>query len=150
MLKEFKVFIMRGNVMDMAVGIIMGTSFGAIVQSLVSDIIMPLIGLLLGNRNTTNLFLTLKEGTPSGPYPTVSEAHKDGALTLDYGIFLNTVIRFLIVGLAVFFMIRFVNRLTALLAKKEDAPTPTTTRCPYCISNIPLEATRCPQCTSTL
>ncbi len=150
MFKEFKQFIMRGNVVDMAVGIIIGTSFGSIVQSMVSDVIMPPVGLLLGKTDFTDMFLTLREGSPSAPYATVAQAHKAGAVTLNYGVFLNTVVRFLIVGLAVFLLIRFVNRLTALASKKTDTPAATTKSCPFCISEIPLAATRCPQCTSPL
>lgn len=150
MLKEFKIFIMRGNVVDMSIGIIMGTSFGAIVQSMVSDIIMPFLGLLLGNTDSSNQFIVLREGSPGGPYKTISEAHKDGALTMNYGSFIDTVIRFLIVGLAVFFMIRFVNRLTTLVTRNKNTPASTTKNCPYCISSISLAATRCPECTSML
>ncbi len=150
MFKDFRVFIMRGNVVDMAVGIIIGAAFGAIIQSLVADVIMPPIGLLLGKTDFMNKFLILREGFPASPYHTVMEANKAGAVTLNYGVFLTTVVRFLIVGIAVFFLIRFVNRLTALGPKKESPPPETTKSCPYCISMIPLAATRCPQCTSTL
>ncbi|MHB1285154.1 MAG: large conductance mechanosensitive channel protein MscL [Leptospirales bacterium] len=150
MFKDFRLFLMRGNVVDMAVGIIIGASFGAIVQSLVSDIIMPPVGLLLGKTDFMNRFLILREGSPASPYNTVLEASKAGAVTLNYGVFLNTLVRFLIVGIAVFFLVRSVNRLTALGPKKESPPPAATKTCPYCISIVPLAATRCPQCTSSL
>ncbi len=151
MLKEFTKFMMRGNVMDMAVGIIIGAAFGKIVSSLVSDVIMPPIGLLLGKADFSNLFLVLRQGTPPEPYSTLAVAQKAGAVTLNYGLFINTIIGFVIVGFSVFLLIRWVNRLTALVPKKEEAPVaPTTKTCPFCLSVIPLGATRCPQCTSIL
>ncbi len=146
MLKEFKEFAMRGNVIDMAVGFIIGVAFGAIVTSLVFDILMPPIGLLLGNTDFSNLFITLKEGTPAGPYAALGDAQAAGATTINYGVFLNTLINFVIVAFAVFLLIRGINR----LRREEEAPPaePTTRECPYCLSNIPLKATRCPHCTS--
>jgi large conductance mechanosensitive channel len=146
MLKEFKEFAMRGNVIDMAVGIIIGAAFGAIITSLVSDILMPPIGLLLGNTDFSNLFVTLKEGTPAGPYAALADAQTAGATTINYGVFLNTLISFVIVAFAVFLLIRGINR----LRREEEAPPaePTTRECPYCLSSIPLKATRCPHCTS--
>ncbi len=121
MLKEFKEFAMRGNVVDMAVGIIIGAAFGTIVQSLVNDVIMPPIGLVLGNVDFSNLFLVLKEGTPQGPYPALSDAAKAGAVTINYGKFLNTIISFLIVAFAVFILVRNINKLRQ---EKEAAPPP--------------------------
>lgn len=148
MLKEFKDFAMRGNVIDMAVGIIIGVAFGTIVKSLVSDIIMPPIGLLLGNVDFTNLFMVLKEGTVAGPYASLAAAQKASAVTVNYGVFVNTIISFLIVAFAVFLMIRQINK----LKREEEAPPeePTTKDCPYCLSSIPIKATRCPHCTSEL
>jgi len=148
MLKEFKEFAMRGNVVDMAVGIIIGAAFGTIVKSLVSDIIMPPIGLLLGNVDFTNLFAVLREGTAAGPYASLADAQKAGAVTINYGVFANTIISFVIVAFAVFLLIRSINR----LKRKEEATPeePTTKDCPYCVSPIPIKATRCPNCTSEL
>lgn len=145
MLKEFKKFAMRGNVIDMAVGIIIGAAFGTIVKSLVADVIMPPVGLLLGNVDFTNLFVVLKEGT-IGSYSTLAEAQTAGAVTLNYGVFVNTIISFVIVALAVFLVIRAMNKL-----KKQEVPAePTIKECPFCFTNIPIKATRCPNCTSTL
>ena len=121
MLKEFKEFAMRGNVVDMAVGIIIGAAFGTIVQSLVNDVIMPPIGLALGNVDFSNLFAVLKEGTPQGPYPALSDAAKAGAVTVNYGKFINTIISFLIVSFAVFILVRNINKLRL---EKETAPPP--------------------------
>ena len=148
MMKEFKAFAMRGNVIDMAVGIIIGAAFGSIVGTLVSDVVMPPIGLLLGNVDFSNLFIVLKEGTTAGPYATVAAAKGAGAVTLNYGLFLNTVVNFLIVAFAIFFLIRGMNA----LKKKEEAPpaVPTTKECPHCLSAIPVKATRCGHCTSEL
>jgi large conductance mechanosensitive channel len=146
MVKEFKEFAMRGNVVDMAVGIIIGAAFGTIVRSLVADVIMPPIGLLLGNVDFTNLFVVLKQGAVMGPYLTLEEALAAGAVTLNYGVFVNTVISFLIVAFAVFVLIRNMNRMKK---KAEEAPAaPTTKECPYCYSVIPIKAVRCPHCTS--
>ncbi|MBP2669579.1 MAG: mechanosensitive ion channel protein MscL [Deltaproteobacteria bacterium] len=148
MLKEFKAFAMRGNVIDMAVGIIIGAAFGTIIGTLVSDVLMPPIGLLLGNVDFSNLFIVLKEGTTAGPYATVAAAKGAGAVTLNYGLFLNTVVNFVIVAFAIFFLIRGMNA----LKKKEEAPPaiPTTKECPHCLSTIPVKATRCGHCTSEL
>lgn len=150
MFKEFTKFMMRGNVVDMAVGIIIGAAFGGIVKSMVSDMIMPPVGLLLGKADFSNLFLVLRQGIPGGPYTTVAMAHKAGATTLNYGLFFNSVVEFVIVGFAVFFLVRSVNRMMALVPKK-DAPAEVTTQiCPFCLSVIPLGATRCKECTSML
>ena len=148
MLKEFKEFAMRGNVVDMAVGIIIGAAFGTIVKSLVADIIMPPIGLLLGNVDFSNLFIVLKQGATAGPFATIAEAQKAGAVTINYGMFVNTVISFLIVAFAVFLLIRALNK----LQREEEAPPeePTTKECPHCLSTIPIKATRCGHCTSEL
>ena len=149
MLKEFKEFVMRGNVVDMAVGIIVGAAFGTIVKSLVSDIIMPPIGLLLGNVDFANLFAVLKEGAKAaGPYASLADAQAAGAVTINYGVFINTIISFIIVAFAIFLLIRKINE----LKKQEEAPPaePTTKDCPYCLTSIPIKATRCPHCTSKL
>ncbi len=148
MLKEFKEFAMRGNVLDMAVGIIIGAAFGAIVRSLVSDIIMPPIGLVLGHVDFTNLFVVLEEGTTGGPYVSLADAQKAGAVTMNYGVFVNTIISFLLVAFAVFLLIRNINK----LRRQEEAPPvePTTKQCPYCLSKMPVKATRCAYCTSEL
>ena len=146
MLDEFKKFIMRGNVLDLAVGIIIGAAFGAIVKSLVDDIIMPPVGLAFGNVDFSDLFLLLKEGPKAaGPYATVAGAQAAGAVTLNYGLFINQLITFLIVALAVFLVVRVANRL------QRSAPTaPTNKDCPYCKTSIPVGALRCPNCTSDL
>jgi len=146
MLKEFKAFVMRGNVLDLAVGIIIGASFGTIVKSLVDDVIMPPIGLVLGNVDFANLFVLLKPGLKApAPYATVADAQAAGAVTINYGNFVNNVVTFIIVALAVFLIVRVANRL-----KPQDAATPTTKDCPYCRMAIPVSATRCPHCTSDL
>lgn len=146
MLKEFKEFAMRGNVVDMAVGIIIGGAFGTIVKSLVSDVIMPPIGLLLGGVDFTDLFITLKEGVQAGPYPTLAAAQEAGAVTIGYGIFFNAVLSFVIVAFAVFLLIRAINKLQA---EEDEAPAKTITKeCGFCWSEISIKATRCPNCTS--
>jgi large conductance mechanosensitive channel len=145
MLKDFKEFAMRGNVVDMAVGIIIGAAFGTIIGTLVSDVLMPPIGLLLGNVDFSNLFLVLKDGKAAGPYTTVAAAKAAGAVTLNYGLFVNAVVNFLIVAFAIFFVVRGMNT----LKKKEEAP-PATKDCPHCLSTIPIKATRCGHCTSEL
>lgn len=141
---------MRGNVVDMAVGIIIGASFGGIIKSLVDDVIMPPIGLLLGDVDFSNLFVVLKEGaTVAGPYISVEAAKKAGAVTMNYGLFINAIISFMIVAFAVFMLIRSMNRL-----RKEEGPAPVSEPiskdCPCCCSAIPIKATRCPYCTSDL
>ena len=147
MLKEFKEFALRGNVIDMAVGIVVGAAFGTIVKSLVADVIMPPVGLLLGGVDFANLFILLKPGSPAGPYAALTEAQAAGAVTVNYGLFLNNVVSFVIVAFVMFLLIRGLNRL-----QKQEAPPaePTTKECPYCLSTIPLKATRCPHCTSEL
>ena len=148
MFKEFRDFAMRGNVVDMAVGIIIGGAFGTIVRSLVTDVLMPPIGLMLGGVDFTDLFLTLKEGNPAGPYATLASAQEAGAVTVGYGIFINAVISFLVVVLEVFFLIRGINR----MKREEETPPeePATKECPFCISAVPIKARRCPFCTSEL
>jgi len=148
MFKEFKEFAMRGNVVDMAVGIVIGAAFGTIIKSLVADVIMPPIGLLLGGVDFSNLFLVLKKGAEGlGSFATLADAQAAGAVTLNYGAFINTVISFLIVAFAIFMLIKAMNS-----AKKKEAPAPaaapTTKKCPKCLSEIPLAATRCAFCTS--
>jgi large conductance mechanosensitive channel len=148
MFKQFKEFAMRGNVVDMAVGIIIGAAFGAIVSSLVADVIMPPIGLLLGNVDFSNMFAVLKEGSAPGPYASLAAAKGAGAVTLNYGVFVNAIISFLIVAFSVFILISQMNR----LKKEAEAPPakPTTRDCPFCLSAIPIKATRCPHCTSQI
>lgn len=148
MFKEFKEFAMRGNVVDMAVGIIIGAAFGSIVKSVVSDIIMPPIGLLLGNVDFSNLFVVIKQGAVAGTFATVAEAQKAGAVTINYGMFINTIISFLIVAFAVFLLIKGLNT----LKRQEEAlpEEPTTKECPHCFSEISIKATRCGFCTSEL
>jgi large conductance mechanosensitive channel len=148
MVKEFKEFIMRGNVMDMAVGIIIGVAFGAVINSLVADVIMPPIGLLLGKVDFANLFAVLKQGATAGPYPSVVAAKAAGAVTLNFGLFVNTIINFVILAFVIFLMVKGVNNLRR--PKPAPAAAPTTKDCPFCISAIPIKATRCPNCTSEL
>ncbi len=148
MLKEFKEFAMRGNVVDMAVGIIIGGAFGTIVKSLVSDVIMPPIGLLLGGIDFSNIFAVIKNGATPGPYATLADAQANGAVTVNIGVFLNSIISFLIVAFAVFLLIRGLN---TMRRKQEEAPAaPTTKDCPFCQTSIPIKASRCPHCTSQL
>jgi large conductance mechanosensitive channel len=142
MFKEFKAFAVRGNVLDMAVGIIIGAAFGRIITSFVSDIIMPPLGLVIGKVDFSSLFLNIS-GTP---YPTLAAAKAANAATINYGVFLNTVIDFLIVAFAIFLLVRQVNH----WSKPAAAATPTTKECPYCLTQIPLKATRCPACTSEI
>ena len=146
--KDFKEFILRGNVVDLAVAVIIGAAFGTIVTSLVNDIVMPPIGLLLGNVDFTDLFFVLKEGAKAaGPYATLADAQAAGAVTINYGVFITRIVSFLVVAFAVFMMVRAMNRL-----KRDKAPAaaPVTKECPYCASTIAIKATRCPQCTSQL
>jgi large conductance mechanosensitive channel len=146
MFKEFKEFAMRGNVVDMAVGIIIGAAFGAIVQSLVADILMPPIGWVLGNVDFSDLFLVLKEGAAAGPYASLAEAQAAGAVTINYGLFFNRIISFLIVAFAVFMLVRGMNR----LQRSAPPAEPDTKACPHCFTMIPIPARRCPHCTSEL
>ena len=153
-INEFKKFSMRGNVIDMAVGIIIGAAFGKIVDSLVKDIIMPPIGLILGKVDFSNLYLILKEGGKAGPYDSLAAAQTAGAVTLNYGLFVNALISFVIVAFAVFILIKAINNLQAKIDKKEAADAakaaPKTKICPYCCLEIAAEAVKCPHCTSDL
>ena len=149
MFKEFKEFAMRGTVLDMAVGIIIGAAFGTIVRSLVDDVLMPPIGLLLGNVDFSNLFIVLKQGAAAAaPYASLAEAKAAGAVSINYGFFINTIISFIIVAFALFLVIRQMNK----LKRKEEKPPeePTTKECPYCLSTIAIKSTRCAHCTSEL
>jgi len=149
MMKEFREFAVKGNVVDMAVGIIIGAAFGTIVKSLVADVIMPPIGLLLGNVDFSNLFIVLKHGAEAATYATIADAQAAGAVTLNYGMFINTIISFIIVAFAIFILVKNINRL-----KRQEVvappPEPTTKECPFCFSSISIKATRCPSCTSSL
>lgn len=144
--KEFKEFAMRGNVMDMAVGIIIGAAFGTIVKSLVADMMMPPIGLLMGDADFTNLFFILKNGDPAGPYAALAAAKDAGAVSLNYGVFINNIVSFIIVAFALFMVIRGMNKLKQ--KEKEEPAEATTKECAYCFSTIAIKATRCPNCTS--
>ncbi|MDR2219517.1 MAG: large-conductance mechanosensitive channel protein MscL [Methylobacillus sp.] len=147
MFQEFKKFVMRGNVVDMAVGIIIGAAFGAIVKSLVDDVLMPPIGWLLGNVDFANMFFVLKEGAAAvEPYASLDAAKKAGAVTLNYGMFINALVSFTIIAFAVFMLVRVVNR----IKREPEPPAPDTKECPRCFTVIPLKATRCPHCTSEL
>ncbi len=143
MWKEFKNFVMRGSVVDLAIGIIIGVAFSAIINSLVNDIIMPPIGLALGKVDFLNLFVVLREGSTSGPYLSLEAAKQAGAVTLNYGVFVNTIITFLIIAVVLFFIIKAVNS----FKKKEAAANKA---CPYCFTTVDIKATRCPNCTSEL
>ena len=142
MLKEFKEFALRGNVMDMAIGVIIGTAFGKIISSLVSDILMPPIGALLGDVDFTNIFWSLS----GEKYKSLADAQAAGAATVNIGLFINTLIDFIIIALVLFLVLKPINK----LKKKEKPADPTTRDCPYCLTSIPLKATRCPHCTSQL
>lgn len=140
MWKEFKEFALRGNMLDLAVGIVLGIAFGLVVASLVKDILMPPIGLLLGKVDFSNLFATIAPGHPAGPYPTLAAAQQAGAVTLNYGLFIITLINFLAVAFAVFLIVKGINRMRP--------PVATMKSCPYCLSKIPSQASRCPFCTA--
>lgn len=148
MLREFREFAMKGNVVDMAIGIVVGAAFGTIVNSLVSDVIMPPFGVLLGNVDFSSLFIVLKSGKIAGPYISLAEAKAAGAVTINYGVLINAIISFLIVAFAMFMVVRSMNR----LRKKQVQPVAasTTKECPFCHTAIPLKAVRCPNCTSQL
>ena len=153
MLKDFKAFIMRGSVVDMAVGIIIGAAFSPIIASFVKDVIMPPIGLALGKVDFTNLFVVLRQGTTPGPYSSLSVAQTAGAVTINYGNFINTIITFIIIAAVVFFfVIRPIAQMAARQKAKEPVVTvpPATKECPFCSTQIPIKATRCPNCTSEL
>ncbi|MGM0546511.1 MAG: large conductance mechanosensitive channel protein MscL [Bacteroidota bacterium] len=149
MLKEFKEFAIKGSVVDMAVGIIIGAAFTGVVQSLVKDVLMPPLGMLMGGMDFSEFFIVLKEGSIPPPYATVAAAQEVGAVTLNYGVFFNATISFLIVSFAVFILIRYINK----LKRPEEKPEPVVSsikKCPYCFSDISVQATRCPHCTSEL
>ena len=147
MLKDFKAFVMRGNVVDLAVAVVIGAAFGAIVKSLVDDIIMPPIGLAVGKLDFSNLFLVLKPGEKAAPpYATIAEAHSAGAVTLNYGTFINNIVGFLIIAFAIFMIVRMINKMSA-----QPAPVTESTRpCPECTLSIPIPAKRCPNCTAVI
>jgi large conductance mechanosensitive channel len=148
MIKEFKEFALRGSVLDMAVGIIIGAAFGGIISSLVSDVLMPPIGLLLGHVDFSNMYVVLTAGAVAGPYASLAAAQQAGAVTLNYGLFVNKIINFLIVAFSLFLVIRSMNRMQK---KAATAPAePTTRECPFCFTVIPIKAARCPNCTSQL
>ncbi|HKI78383.1 MAG TPA: large conductance mechanosensitive channel protein MscL [Ignavibacteriaceae bacterium] len=150
MLKEFKEFAMKGNVLDMAIGIIIGAAFGTIVKSLVADVIMPPIGLLLGNVDFSSLYILLQDGAKmAGPYASMADAQTAGAVTLNYGVFINSVVSFLIVAFSVFMVVKSINKLKR---KEEEIPpaAPTTKSCPFCFTVISVQATKCPACTSEI
>jgi large conductance mechanosensitive channel len=142
MLKDFRAFLIRGNVIDLAVAVVIGAAFSAIVTSFVSDILMPPVGLALGGVNFADLFVTLSGGS----YPSLAAAKAAGAATLNYGVFLNTILNFVIIAFAVFILVRQADRLRA----KPTPATPSTKECPHCVMAIPVRATRCPHCTSAL
>ena len=147
MLKEFKAFALRGNVLDLAVGVIIGAAFGTVVKSLVDDVIMPPVGLAMGNVDFANLFVLLKAGpTAPPPYATVADANAAGAVTINYGQFINNIITFIIVAFAVYLIVRAANR----MRPQDAAAAPATKDCPYCRMAIPVAATRCPHCTTEL
>jgi large conductance mechanosensitive channel len=151
MIAEFRKFILRGNVLDLAVGIIIGAAFTAIVNSLVNDVIMPPLGMVLGGVDFSNIFIVLKDGATAGPYATLAAAQEAGAVTINIGMFINALIEFLIVAFVVFLIVRAVNRMTVPLRRKPEVPgEPVNKECPYCVSAIPFKATRCPNCTSQL
>ena len=142
MWKEFKEFALKGSVLDMAIGIIIGAAFAPIVKSLVDDVIMPPVGLLLGGVDFSDLFMVIREGTPGAPYVTLEAASEAGAVTVNYGLFINTILTFLIVAFSIFLMVKMINRWRA------EEPEETNTReCPQCLSTIPLQARRCSECT---
>jgi large conductance mechanosensitive channel len=149
MLKEFKEFALRGNVVDMAIGILIGGAFAPIARSLVDDVIMPPIGLVIGNVNFDDLFWVLREGATAAPYASLEVAREAGAVTINYGVFINTILTFLIVAWAAFMVVKGMNRLRR--SEEGAAPEePTTRTCPHCQTTIPIKATRCPACTSEL
>ena len=142
MFKEFREFALKGNVIDLAVGIIIGAAFNKVVQSLVNDIVMPPVGLLIGKVDFSSLFINLSDKS----FETLAEAKKAGAATINYGLFINNLVDFAIMAFVVFLMVKQINRL-----RREEAPAPATTKeCPFCVSRIPLPATRCPHCTSAV
>lgn len=150
MIKEFREFAIRGNVVDMAVGIIIGSAFTAVARSLVDDVIMPPLGLLLADTDVSRFHLLLKAGNPPPPYESLAAARAAGAVTLNYGAFVNTIVSFLLVAFATFLLVRTINRLRRAYEEPAPAAAPTTKPCRYCATTIPLAASRCPNCTSEL
>ena len=144
-LREFREFAVRGNVVDMAVGIIIGAAFTSVVSSFVNDVLMPPIGMLIGGEDIKNVFVVLRRGTVPGPYATVEAAKAAGAVTVNVGLFINAVLSFLLVAFATFLLVRFVNRMRR---SQVPPPPPATRKCPFCVTDIPVAAVRCPQCTS--
>ncbi|WP_025733763.1 large conductance mechanosensitive channel protein MscL [Carnimonas nigrificans] len=149
-LKDFREFAVKGNVIDMAIGIVIGAAFTAIVNNLVKNILTPFIGLLTGGIDFTNLFITLKEGATAGPYPTLEAAQQAGAVTINLGLFINSVISFVIVAFVCFLLVRGIAKLHREKAAEVAAAEPTTKVCGYCFTDVPIKATRCPHCTSEL
>jgi large conductance mechanosensitive channel len=145
MLAEFKAFALKGSVIDLAIAVVIGGAFGRIISSLVTDIVMPLLGLLRPG-NFSGLFVTLREGATAGPYPSLAAAAEAGAVTMNIGVFIDTVIMFVLIAIALFFVVKALNA----TKKKQEAPAPTTIKCPFCLSDVPIAATRCPHCTSQL
>ena len=145
MFKEFREFAVRGNVMDMAVGLVLGAAFGAIVKSFVDDVLMPPLGLLTGGMDFADQFVLLRAGDPPGPYPSLEQAKAAGAVTVNYGLLVNNVVSFVLVAFAVYLVVRAVNRM-----RREEPPAPDAKSCPFCKTDIPLAAVRCPHCTSEL
>ena len=145
MFKEFREFAVRGNVMDMAVGLVLGAAFGAIVKSFVDDVLMPPLGLLTGGMDFADQYVLLRAGDPPGPYPSLEQAKAAGAVTVNYGLLLNNVVSFVLVAFAVYLVVRAVNRM-----RREEPPAPDAKSCPFCKTDIPLAAVRCPHCTSEL
>jgi large conductance mechanosensitive channel len=148
--KEFREFAMKGNVLDMAVGIIIGAAFGTLVASFVSDVLMPPTGLLLGHVDFSNLYVVLAAGRTAGPYASLAEAQAAGAVTLNYGMFVDKVIAFLIVAFALFLVVRSMNRLKRKAEAPAPSAAPSTMECPYCCTTIAIKAVRCPNCTSEI
>ena len=147
MWQDFKAFIMRGNVLDLAVAVVIGAAFGVVVKTLVDDVIMPPVGLALGNADFSNLYVLLRDGTKAAPpYASLADAKAAGAVTINYGVFLNSVLGFLIVAMAIFFLVRAVTK----MSRKPVPPAPNTKNCQFCATAIPLAAVRCPNCTSQL
>ena len=151
-IKEFRDFAVKGNVIDLSVAVVLGGAFGAIVNSIVKDIIMPPIGLLLGGVDFSNLYIILKQGDPAGPYASLTNAQEAAAVTLNYGLFLSSLVTFLIIALVMFLLVKSIGRMQKAVKKDEAIlpPAPTTKECPYCYSEISIKASRCPHCTSQL
>ncbi|MBP6927455.1 MAG: large conductance mechanosensitive channel protein MscL [Caldisericales bacterium] len=148
MFKEFKEFALKGNVIDLAVGVVIGAAFGAIVNSLVNDIIMPPIGFLLGRIDFSNMYLLISSGKTPPPYASLAEAKAAGAVTWNFGLFINALISFLIISFSIFIVVKMINRLRK--EKPAEKPAPTQKECPFCFTLVPIKATKCPNCTSEI